>query len=146
MGTLRAGGFKTCPKSCGECQGEPHHFSDALLGFSENDPEHEAAKLGIDTWWECKHCDTWIECGEDEEPDLSALATLPLPEDALKTMRQNIAKAGGDPDAVIERLKDPTFRTALNSLPTNKPFPASDGEAKAWGHEIARRMKAQKGR
>ena len=40
-------------------------------------------------------------------------------------MRRNIAKAGGDPDAIIERLKDPAFRTALNIHPGLFPMASS---------------------
>lgn len=77
----RCGGFSTCPRPCGECRGSAHHLSDAMMGFAEGEPEHEAAKAGAIAWWGCKHCDSWIECtGEEEDgPDPSIFASLPPP-------------------------------------------------------------------
>lgn len=78
MTTLRKGGPETCPRPCGECS-EAHHFSDAMLECAETSEEgadHEAAKVGVEVWYECKHCEAWMEYdldGEDgddeEEPD-----------------------------------------------------------------------------
>lgn len=72
MAEMRKGGPETCPVHCGDCGGEPgeHHFSEAMLEdaeTSEDGAEHEAAKLGVEVWYECKHCTAWLEYDLDGE-------------------------------------------------------------------------------
>lgn len=71
--TLRRGGPEECPGgACSECIGGPHHFSDAMLedAFTNDKGEHhEAVKLGVECWYQCKHCDGWKEYDLDEELD-----------------------------------------------------------------------------
>jgi len=79
----RCDGFSTCPRPCMECQGQVHHFDETLAGTAEGDPEHPAAKLGIAVWWQCKHCDAWLEYdnGSDDEglPLTACFAKRPPP-------------------------------------------------------------------
>lgn len=78
----RVGGSATCQRPCVECQDNVHHLSNVMMGWAADEPDHEAAKLGVVCWWMCKHCDSWIECtgGEDEDgPDVSLFAALPPP-------------------------------------------------------------------
>lgn len=67
--TARRGGPERCARPCGECSGGGHHFSDAMVDFADENPEHEAAKLGIGLWLVCKHCDAWREDEDDLEDD-----------------------------------------------------------------------------
>lgn len=70
-----------------------HHFDDTLAMTAEgaaDDPDyqdHEALKLGIDLWWQCKHYDSWVEItGDDldDGPDTSCFAALPPPPKSKK--------------------------------------------------------------
>lgn len=67
----RFGGAPTCPHPCVECRGG-HHFSVALIRATEDEAEIEQ-RQGVSLWWQCKHCDAWIELtGEEEDgPDVS---------------------------------------------------------------------------
>ncbi len=67
---FRRGGPTMCPSPCSECTSD-HHFSDAMVDFAEELPEHEAAVAGIVAWFTCKHCEAWEEWhdGEDEFDD-----------------------------------------------------------------------------
>jgi hypothetical protein len=79
----RTGGPATCPRPCIECSTE-HHFADPMFGDAEDEPEHEAAKLGVNTWWVCKHCPAWREYDpdwDDEGDDLER--GMSLGEDAV---------------------------------------------------------------
>lgn len=69
-GPVRRGGPEKCAHPCIECD-EGHHFADPMIDFAEDEPEHEAAKLGVEQWWQCKHCPAWREYtgDEDDEPD-----------------------------------------------------------------------------
>ena len=60
----RRGGPAKC-RSCSECEGR-HHFSDAMMGTREDEPEHAAAKAGCTAWYTCKHCAAWRESTGDE--------------------------------------------------------------------------------
>lgn len=71
----RSGGPNKCPTGpCSECTG-PHHFSTEAVEFAiderdDDEPEHEAAKLGHESWCPCKHCPAWIlweDLADDDE-------------------------------------------------------------------------------
>ena len=67
----RKGGPEKCERPCLECQDADHHFADPMIGVALEDPTHEAAQVGCETWWECKHCPAWREVavGDFAEPD-----------------------------------------------------------------------------
>ena len=67
---VRTGGPDICERPCGECDAD-HHFSEGGLAMADEEPEHEAAKLGILAWYGCKHCPAWREWTDnmDEEDD-----------------------------------------------------------------------------
>lgn len=68
--TLRKGGPEKCPGgACSECIGGPHHFSDAMTEDEVTMPGHEAIAMGVDVWYQCKHCDGWQEYDLDAELD-----------------------------------------------------------------------------
>jgi len=77
----RTGGPEKCPRPCTECPDRDHHFSDAMVEFAANEPDHEAAKLGAIAWYVCKHCDAWRECtnaeADDEDLDLDGDDEMP---------------------------------------------------------------------
>lgn len=47
-------------KRCADCSETPggHHFSD-YFGDRHSEPDHPAAKLGLEMWRVCKHCPAW---------------------------------------------------------------------------------------
>lgn len=57
----RRGGPERCPHPCTECQGECHHFSDTMSTMAYEESEHDAAKAGVEAWYDCKHCTAWLE-------------------------------------------------------------------------------------
>lgn len=67
------------------CKDTVHHFDETCTMTDEgaaDDPNyqnHEALKLGITAWWECRHCDSWVEMTGDDGPDVSCFAELPPP-------------------------------------------------------------------
>lgn len=62
-GIPKMGGPARCPKPCSECAENPgsHHFSEMMMGFAHEEPEHEAAVAGCEDWLCCKHCEGWLE-------------------------------------------------------------------------------------
>lgn len=68
--TRRSGGPVRCPRPCSEC-GPDHHTGDLYAECRDEDDEetenHPAAKLGIEMWWACKHCDWWAEVLDNDE-------------------------------------------------------------------------------
>lgn len=81
------GGAHTCPRACIECVGSAHHFcevdtqpvfaldmSDEELADLDEDEREEIAMLrkhpahlaGCEAWYECRHCDAWIEASDDD--------------------------------------------------------------------------------
>lgn len=71
MDNLKRGGPETCPKPCGVCEGDEHHWIDVCPNPDDSDDEdlaHEAyAKHGLLAWYACKHCEAWIEDVEEEQ-------------------------------------------------------------------------------
>lgn len=65
----RTGGDRRCPSPCSECSEGDHHFSDMMIEFADNRPNHEAAKAGVMVWYQCKHCDAWREFTDDDADD-----------------------------------------------------------------------------
>jgi hypothetical protein len=64
---------KSSCRRCTECVGEEHHWSDEYIEFAEDEPDHEAAKRGLDCWLVCKHCPAWKPYPEDDESTASTL-------------------------------------------------------------------------
>jgi hypothetical protein len=60
------GGPKECPKSCDECGEMGHHFGAGLCNDSDSSPNHPAARAGVQTWVECKHCEAWVTLDGDD--------------------------------------------------------------------------------
>jgi hypothetical protein len=84
------GGAHMCPRKCGECADGAHHFcevdmqpvfaldmsDDEFAALDEDAQEevialraHPAALAGCDSWYECRHCDAWIEASDDDMSD-----------------------------------------------------------------------------
>ena len=80
------GGPARCPTGpCSECGPFPpaydfadleafksaHHFSDAMISFSDDFEEEnsEPAKLGHESWYDCKHCPAWVEASAMLDPE-----------------------------------------------------------------------------
>jgi len=58
-------------RRCSECEGT-HHFSDGMIVFIEDaSTDHPAAKIGIQCWYVCKHCEAWTVNPEMETPVFS---------------------------------------------------------------------------
>lgn len=62
---LKRGGPERCERPCVECPDGKHHFADPMIGFKVENPFHEAARAGVENWYECKHCPAWLECDPD---------------------------------------------------------------------------------
>jgi hypothetical protein len=85
------GGASTCPRRCSECMDGAHHFSELdiqpifALDMSDKDlaaldddereevellRKHPAHLAGCESWYECRHCDAWLEaCDADMSDD-----------------------------------------------------------------------------
>jgi hypothetical protein len=82
------GGAFSCPRRCGECPDGAHHFCEIdmqpvfALDMSESDfaeldedaqeevtalRAHPAHLAGCESWYECRHCDAWIEASDDDD-------------------------------------------------------------------------------
>jgi hypothetical protein len=66
---VHAGGPEVCPAPCVDCPDAKHHFSEEMVEFADEQSSHPAAKIGVDQWYECKHCDAWREELDDAEVD-----------------------------------------------------------------------------
>lgn len=123
------GGPEECPRRCTECAGEPgeHHFSEAMVENGHASPEHEAAKMGIEAWYECKHCDAWLEYGDDEGEADDECDDEPDSEDEPERVFESGSEAGwyygfggyeGDPDydgpGVCQTRKEADGRYGIN--------------------------------
>lgn len=75
-GPTKYAGPERCTHVCAECNGlkppldeltprtleefvKQHHFSEVLTSDVDEHPEHEAARLGWEAWFTCKHCPAW---------------------------------------------------------------------------------------
>lgn len=81
------GGPARCPRPCSECRDGAHHFcevdiqpvfalTDSDDGFDEEELEevqtlrkHPAHLAGCESWYECRHCDAWMEASDDDDMD-----------------------------------------------------------------------------
>lgn len=63
------GGPERCSKPCSECRDGQHHFGDMYIEFAEDEPNHPAAIAGLESWFQCKHCDAWMEYDPDSDDD-----------------------------------------------------------------------------
>lgn len=60
-----------CDSRCADCDGQDHHWlTDIDHGYANDEPEHPAARAGLDAWDICKHCTAWRPI-TDEEPDFT---------------------------------------------------------------------------
>lgn len=82
------GGAHTCPRRCIECAEGAHHFCEVDMQpvfdlspeadgeYDEDDQEerellrkHPAHLAGCEAWYECRHCDAWIEASDNDDMD-----------------------------------------------------------------------------
>jgi hypothetical protein len=86
------GGVPTCPRACVECSDGAHHFcfceidmqpmlpldmSDDALDDDEREEiaalrQHPAHLAGCESWYECRHCDGWLEASDNDDLDEDA--------------------------------------------------------------------------
>ncbi len=73
MDAMRRGGPRKCPRPCGVCEGGDHHSMDVCPNPDDPDDEglrHEAYKdHDLLAWYDCKHCDAWVEDVDDAEDE-----------------------------------------------------------------------------
>ncbi len=154
MTTLRRGGPPRCEAGpCSECGPYPppafqpsagaskavqlrhflesHHFAEDLVAFAgEDDSEDsEPAKLGIESWYVCKHCEAWIEDLPDSPAEPVAALTVsgdpraPWAAHQIKCPDQNhdgleLRDQDGRPLAVVYVLANPDGKAVAKMLET----------------------------
>lgn len=82
------GGAPQCPRRCVECPDGAHHFCeidrqpvfDLEHDLEDDDADdleekellrkHPAHLAGCESWYECRHCDAWMEASDDDDVDL----------------------------------------------------------------------------
>ncbi len=81
----KRGGPEQCPRTCNLCEGDDHHWG--YTETAESEPDHPAAKAGLEIWDGCKHCDAWREVPDDEDDIADAPPVPQSNADGFKLMK-----------------------------------------------------------